>query len=82
VGEEHAAQIKLFIVSRNPALTSAEVITYCREALAAYKVPKLIEFRTTLPKSNVGKVLRRELRAELESPAAVSAALEPAMEQA
>ncbi|MDR2213025.1 MAG: AMP-binding protein [Pseudomonadales bacterium] len=65
VGDECAAQIKLFVVSRNARLSAQDVISHCRQALAAYKVPRLVEFRETLPKSNVGKVLRRQLREPL-----------------
>nr|WP_297459996.1 AMP-binding protein [uncultured Halomonas sp.] len=54
--------IKLFVVSRNEALDAETLRTWCKKELAAYKVPKLIEFRDELPKTNVGKVLRRELR--------------------
>jgi long-chain acyl-CoA synthetase len=54
--------IKAVIIKNNPELTEAEIISYCREQLTAYKVPKVIEFRQTLPKTNVGKILRRELR--------------------
>ncbi|MDR5758183.1 long-chain fatty acid--CoA ligase [Caballeronia sp. LZ035] len=54
--------VKLFIVRRDPSLTEADVIAYCRERLTGYKRPRMIEFRTELPKSNVGKILRRELR--------------------
>ncbi len=61
-GDELAPRIKLFVVSSNPSLTTADVLLHCRTGLAAYKVPKEIEFRTTLPKSALGKVLRRELR--------------------
>ncbi|HTQ98603.1 MAG TPA: AMP-binding protein, partial [Candidatus Acidoferrum sp.] len=61
-GDDLAPRIKLFIVSRNPALTAEQVLTHCRGGLAGYKVPKEVEFRSTLPKSAVGKVLRRELR--------------------
>ncbi|MBB1487078.1 AMP-binding protein [Oceanospirillum sediminis] len=56
--------IKVFIVTRNDALTIKEVQEYCRSHLTAYKVPKQIEFRSELPKTNVGKVLRRTLRDE------------------
>lgn len=55
-------KVKLFVVTGNPALSKQDVISYCRQGLAAYKVPRLIEFRESLPKSNVGKILRRELR--------------------
>ncbi|NVK37694.1 MAG: AMP-binding protein [Gammaproteobacteria bacterium] len=57
-------QVKIFAVSNNPALTGKEVTDFCRERLTAYKVPKLVEFREELPKTNVGKILRRELRDE------------------
>ncbi len=56
--------VKLFVVSSNPSLTSADVIAFCRKELTAYKVPRVIEFRDELPKSNVGKILRRELKDE------------------
>jgi long-chain acyl-CoA synthetase len=65
VGDAYAPQIRLFIVSRNPALTEAMVLAFCRDGLAPYKVPRSVEFRAELPKSNVGKVLRRELRESL-----------------
>ena len=54
--------VKLFVVSSNPDLTEAQVRDFCREHLTAYKVPKTVEFQAELPKSNVGKILRRELR--------------------
>jgi len=54
--------VKLFIVSANDDLSENDVIQHCRTHLTAYKVPKIIEFREELPKSNVGKILRRELR--------------------
>lgn len=54
--------VKLFVVSKNPDLTGEELRQFCRKGLAAYKVPKYVEFRDELPKSNVGKILRRELR--------------------
>ena len=50
------------IVSNNPDLTGEELREFCRNELTAYKVPKFVEFRAELPKSNVGKILRRELR--------------------
>ena len=56
--------VKLFVVAENDALTEEVVYNYCRKHLTAYKVPKVIEFRDTLPKSNVGKILRKELRTE------------------
>ena len=54
--------VKLVIVRKNPALTEAAVRAYCEAHLTGYKRPKVVEFRTDLPKSNVGKILRRELR--------------------
>jgi long-chain acyl-CoA synthetase len=56
--------VKAFIVRKDPALTAEDVIKFCTTQLTAYKVPKQIEFRTSLPKTNVGKILRRELRDE------------------
>ncbi len=54
--------VKLVIVKRNPELTEAQVRDYCKANLAGYKLPKVIEFRNDLPKTPVGKILRRELR--------------------
>ena len=54
--------VKLYVVKKDPALTAEALIAHCRESLTAYKVPRLVEFLDELPKSNVGKVLRRELR--------------------
>ena len=54
--------VKLFVVRENESLSTDEVIAYCRENLTRYKVPKQVEFKSELPKSNVGKILRRELR--------------------
>ncbi len=56
--------VKAFIVSQDPNLSAEEVVRFCRQSLTNYKVPRLIEFRETLPKTPVGKILRRELRAE------------------
>ncbi|TXS93051.1 AMP-binding protein [Parahaliea maris] len=56
--------IKMFVVSKSGNLTAEEVREFCRRSLTAYKVPKLVEFRSELPKTNVGKILRRELRDE------------------
>jgi long-chain acyl-CoA synthetase len=55
--------VKLFINSSNPSLTAEDIRTFCKKELTAYKVPKQIEFLDDLPKSPVGKILRRELRA-------------------
>ena len=54
--------VKLFIVKKDQSLTEADVIAFCKDRLTGYKRPRIIEFRTDLPKSNVGKILRRELR--------------------
>ena len=56
--------VKVFAVKSNPALTEQALRDFCRERLTAYKVPKVIEFRDELPKTNVGKILRRALRDE------------------
>lgn len=57
--------VKLFIVKKDASLTETEVQEFCRENLTAYKCPKQIEFRSELPKTNVGKILRRKLKEEL-----------------
>ncbi|MCS7100409.1 MAG: AMP-binding protein, partial [Burkholderiaceae bacterium] len=63
VPDEHSGEaVKLFVVKKDPALTERDLMEYCREQLTGYKRPKYIEFRAELPKSNVGKILRRELR--------------------
>lgn len=54
--------IKLFIVKKDESLTAEEIIAFCRKELTNYKVPKQVEFRTELPKTNVGKILRKDLR--------------------
>jgi long-chain acyl-CoA synthetase len=56
--------VKVFVVKKDPALTEEQIRTHCKGNLTAYKVPKFIEFRTELPKSNVGKILRKPLRDE------------------
>lgn len=56
--------VKLFVVRKDPALTVDQLMDYCKEQFTAYKKPKYIEFRMELPKTNVGKILRRELRDE------------------
>jgi long-chain acyl-CoA synthetase len=63
VPDEHSGEaVKLFVVKKDPALTDKDILAYCKERLTGYKRPKLVEFRTELPKTNVGKILRRELR--------------------
>jgi long-chain acyl-CoA synthetase len=65
VPDENAGEaVKLFVVKKDPALTEKELLEFCKEQLTGYKKPKYIEFRTDLPKTNVGKILRRELRDE------------------
>jgi long-chain acyl-CoA synthetase len=54
--------VKAVIVKKDQSLTKEDVIKHCKESLTGYKVPKIIEFRSELPKTNVGKILRRELR--------------------
>jgi long-chain acyl-CoA synthetase len=56
--------VKVFVVRKDPSLTAPQVLAHCRENLTGYKVPKYVEFRNELPKTNVGKILRRELRDE------------------
>ncbi|AHY54962.1 long-chain fatty acid--CoA ligase [Bradyrhizobium japonicum] len=62
--------VKAFVVKKDPNLTAEAVIKFCQEQLTGYKVPKHIEFRTDLPKTNVGKILRRQLRDEKKAEAA------------
>ena len=54
--------VKVFVVKKDKSLTEKELLKYCREGLTGYKMPKHVEFRDSLPKSNVGKILRRALR--------------------
>ena len=56
--------VKVFVVRRDPKLDEAALLAHCRDRLTAYKVPRQVEFRDALPKSNVGKILRRDLRNE------------------
>jgi long-chain acyl-CoA synthetase len=62
--------VRLYIVKRDPALTADEILKHCRLHLTGYKCPRDVEFRSELPKSNVGKILRRELRDEARKAAA------------
>jgi len=65
VPDEYAGEaVKLFVVRRDPTLTEEQLSAYCKEQFTGYKRPKHIEFRDQLPKTNVGKILRRELRDE------------------
>jgi long-chain acyl-CoA synthetase len=63
VPDEHSGEaVKAFVVKKDPNLTEQDVIAHARKSLTAYKVPRTVEFRTELPKTNVGKILRRALR--------------------
>jgi long-chain acyl-CoA synthetase len=65
VPDEHSGEVpKLFIVTKDPSLTDKDVLEFCKDKLTGYKRPKHVEFRTELPKTNVGKILRRALRDE------------------
>ncbi|HEJ9093929.1 long-chain-fatty-acid--CoA ligase FadD [Serratia odorifera] len=66
--------VKVCVVKKDASLTADELLTHCRRHLTGYKVPKIVEFRDELPKSNVGKILRRELRDEQNKPKAADAA--------
>jgi long-chain acyl-CoA synthetase len=64
--DEHSGEVvALFVVRKDPTLTEHDVIDCCRKSLAGYKVPKHVYFRNELPKSNVGKILRKELRQQV-----------------
>jgi long-chain acyl-CoA synthetase len=54
--------VKVVVVKKDPELTADEIIQFSRKSLTSYKVPRMVEFRTELPKTNVGKILRRALR--------------------
>ncbi len=70
VPDEHSGEVvKLFVVRKNPGLTEEALKQFCRDKLTGYKRPKYIEFRDSLPKSNVGKILRRTLRDEARADA-------------
>jgi long-chain acyl-CoA synthetase len=60
--EKSGESVKVFIVKRDSSLTEEEVLEFARENLTGYKMPRVVEFRKELPKTNVGKILRRELR--------------------
>ena len=63
VPDEHSGEaVKLFVVKKDPTLTEQDILDFCKHELTGYKKPRTIEFRTELPKTNVGKILRRELR--------------------
>ena len=60
--------VKLVVVKKSPGLTQEQLLEYCKKNLTNYKRPRYITFATDLPKSNVGKILRRELREQYGSP--------------
>jgi long-chain acyl-CoA synthetase len=60
--EKSGEAVKVFIVKKDPSLTVEQIKAYCRDNLTGYKQPRYVEFRTELPKTNVGKILRKELR--------------------
>jgi len=64
VPDEHSGEaVKVFVVRKDPALTRDDLLAHCKQHLTAYKMPRIVEFRSEpLPKTNIGKVLRRELR--------------------
>jgi long-chain acyl-CoA synthetase len=65
VPDEHSGEVpKVFVVKKDPQLTEQDVLEHCRKELTGYKRPKYVEFRSELPKTNVGKILRRALREE------------------
>jgi long-chain acyl-CoA synthetase len=68
--EKSGEAVKAFIVRKDPNLTAEEIVRFCHQQLTNYKIPKQIEFRTELPKTNVGKILRRQLREEAKADAA------------
>jgi len=66
--DEHSGEtVALFVVKKDPALTADAILEHCQKYLTGYKLPRHIYFRTELPKTNVGKILRRALRDELAS---------------
>jgi long-chain acyl-CoA synthetase len=71
VPDEKSGEVpKVFVVKKDPSLTEAQIQDWCREKLTGYKRPRFVEFRDELPKSNVGKILRRELRPDAAAPEA------------
>ena len=65
VPDEHSGEVpKIYVVKKDPQLTEHDVLEHCKRELTGYKRPKYVEFRSELPKTNVGKILRRALREE------------------
>ena len=60
--ESHGEEVKAVVVSNDPALTAETLIAWCKERMAAYKYPRIVEFSESLPKGPTGKILKRELR--------------------
>ena len=71
--EKSGEAVKLVVVKKDPALTADDIRAHCRNELTGYKQPRVIEFRAELPKTPVGKVLRRELRDPAPAKAAAAA---------
>ncbi|MBN8480226.1 MAG: AMP-binding protein [Xanthomonadales bacterium] len=71
--EKSGEAVKLVVVKKDPSLTADDIRTHCRNELTGYKQPRYIEFRDSLPKTNVGKILRRELREAAAAPASETA---------
>jgi long-chain acyl-CoA synthetase len=68
VPDEHSGEaVKVFVVRKDANLTAEQLMDYCKRELTGYKKPKYIEFRDELPKTNVGKILRRVLREEKQA---------------
>jgi long-chain acyl-CoA synthetase len=68
VPDEHSGEVpKVYVVRKDPQLTERDVLEHCRKELTGYKRPKYVEFRSELPKTNVGKILRRALREEKQA---------------
>ncbi|MNT46152.1 Long-chain-fatty-acid--CoA ligase [compost metagenome] len=68
--ERSGEAVKLFVIRKDPALDAEALIAHCRTQLTGYKVPRYIEFRDDLPRTNVGKILRRELKPASQQAAA------------
>jgi long-chain acyl-CoA synthetase len=68
VPDQHSGEaVKLYVVRKDKALSKDDVLAWCKDQLTGYKRPKYVEFRDSLPKTNVGKILRRELRDEKQT---------------
>jgi long-chain acyl-CoA synthetase len=68
VPDEHSGEaVKVFVVKKDQSLTAEQLLEYCKRELTGYKKPKYVEFRSELPKTNVGKILRRALREEKQA---------------